>query len=633
MKKFSFLAVIILILPIYIFANEIKSITVFGDKITEKDAQNQANIIILTYEDIQKLNPADTYDLLEKISGINIKSYDKKNVTVNIGGFVGDKAGLNNVIMVNGRKITNPDMSNPDLTLIPVDTIDRVEVYLGGNSVLFGDRATGGAINIITKKPVKNSFKAKVSGGSYGLYDAYAEGVMAKENYSFLLSGNKFGTQGYRDNSELYSGTINTEFSYFTDKFEITLNGIYTDSKYGFPGSLTPDNISQYGRKHTNTPKDGGHDYESLIGLKISYDTGSFGKFFFDTSYKDRNRDYDLWGKTEDELETYATSIKYEHIFEKKHYKNRLITGIDFEEYDLSKVSSYPNNALKRSVYSLYLFDQIDIYKLYINAGVRYSKLNDDYTSQKLSKDMSATAYTTTLGFNIDKNQTIYLKYDKSYRFPTTDEIKEEFSGLLNTQITKQESTSYEIGYRWNKESYYLSTSAYKQTSDNEIFSNPDWNWWSTDPANINLNTRKYVFNLNGGYSDKKFMLNGSYNYIDSKITEKEYYGKIAPLVSTHNIKGSVGYRFNNGIGLFYDIRYYSSYYKGNDYKNIDGKMGGYAVSDVKIDFVRKNYELFLKINNIFDKEYYDYVYYSSSGNRYYPSPTRNILAGGSIKF
>ncbi|MGC8767711.1 TonB-dependent receptor [Calditerrivibrio sp.] len=630
MQRFFYIAFILLLQPFYIFADDMKTITVFGDKITETFSQNQANITILTYEDIQKLKPLDTYDLLEKINGLNIKSYDKKNVTINIGGFVGDKAGLNNVIMVNGRRITNPDMSNPDLTLVPVDMIERVEVYLGSNSVLFGDRATGGVINIITKKPVKNSFKVKTSGGSYGLYDAYAEGVMAKENYSFLLSGNKFGTQGYRDNSELYSGTINTEFSYFTDKLEITLNGLYTDSKYGFPGYLTLGDIYKYGRKYTKTPDYGGHDYESLIGLKLSYDTGRFGKFSIDSFYKDRNRDYDFWGKTEDELETFSTNLKYELTIDKNHYKNRLITGIDFEEHDLSKVS-FSNDDLKRSTSSLYIFDQIDIYKLYINVGVRYSKLNDDYTSKKLSKDMSATAYTTTLGFNIDKNQSIYLKYDKSFRFPTTDEIN-EWSGL-NTKITKQESINYEMGYKWNKQSYFLSTSAYKQTSDNEIFTNPDWNWFSTDPANINLNTRKYIFNLNGGYDDKKLLLKGSYNYIDSEITEKAYYGKTAPLVSKHNLKGSVGYRFNNGIGLFYDIRYYSSYYKGNDYKNVDGKMGGYAVSDAKIDFVRKNYELFLKINNILDKKYYDYVYYSSFGNGYYPSINRNIYAGGSIKF
>jgi len=48
-------------------------------------------------------------------------------------------------------RLNATDMSGVDLSTIPVDSIERVEVYHGGNSVLFGDRAIGGVINIITK--------------------------------------------------------------------------------------------------------------------------------------------------------------------------------------------------------------------------------------------------------------------------------------------------------------------------------------------------------------------------------------------------------------------------------------------------------------------------------------------------
>jgi len=40
-------------------------------------------------------------------------------------------------------KLNTVDMSGVDLSTIPVDAIERVEVYHGGNSVLFGDRASG----------------------------------------------------------------------------------------------------------------------------------------------------------------------------------------------------------------------------------------------------------------------------------------------------------------------------------------------------------------------------------------------------------------------------------------------------------------------------------------------------------
>jgi iron complex outermembrane receptor protein len=627
MKNF-YKIIIFLIIPFYIFADDIKSITIFGDKMTEESAKNQANIIIITSEDIKRLNPKDTYDLLEKIPGINIKSYDSKNVTVNMGGFVGDKAGLNNVIILNGRRLNNADMSGVDLTLIPIDIIDRVEVYLGGNSVLFGDRATGGVINITTKKPIKNSLTLKASGGSYGLYDTYAEAVIASDKYSFLISGNKFGTQGYRDNSELYTGTINSEFTYYLDKLEITLNGLYTDSEYGFPSYLTLNDIATKGREHTNTPNDGGHDYEWLSGLKIAFDS-DLGKLILDSQYKDRKRNYDLWGKNKDRLKTVLNSIKYELKFDKSNYKNKLIAGLEIENYDLDKKSSFSTDILERGIISYFISDRADIYSLYTELGVRVSKLEDDYISKKLSKDMNATAYNIAIGYNISKNQSIYIRYDKSFRYPTTDEINEW--GGLNTKITKQDTKTYEIGYKANLQKYFASISAYKQISDNEIFTDPDWNW--VGPANINFDTRKYVVNLNTGYDDKTILLKAAYNYLDSELTEDGYDGKIAPLVSKHNIKATAGYRFKNGLGFYYDIRYYSSFYKGNDYKNQAPKMRGYSVSDFKLEFVKKSYELFFKVNNIFDKEYYDYVYYSTWSDGYYPAPTRNFLAGATVKF
>ncbi|MBZ4672868.1 MAG: TonB-dependent receptor plug [Deferribacteraceae bacterium] len=627
--KNIFLYLTIFLFTFNAFAVETKTITIFGDKITESDAKQQANIIILTSEEIQRINPRDTYELLEMIPGINIKSYDRKNVTVNIGGFVGDKAGLNNVLMINGRKISNADMSSTDLTLIPVDVIERVEVYLGSNSVLFGDRATGGVINIITKKPISNSFKIKTNAGSYGSYNAYAEGVLAGERYSFLLSGNKYGTQGYRDNSELYTGTLNGEFTYYADRFDITFNGLYTDSTYGLPGALSLNEIATYGRKYTNRPNDGGHDYEWLSGVRVSYHIGSLGKIILDSQYKSRNRNYELWGNHKDELKSNVNSIKYELGYNKNRYKNKLIAGIDIENYDLDTKSVYSLNKLERDILSFFVSDKVELDKFYIEFGFRTSGLDDSYKSANESKNLSANAYNIGIGYSLTKNQNIYFRYDKSFRFPTTDEIN-EYSGL-NTEITKQDTKTYEIGYKVNYVNYYISASAYKQTSDNEIFTDPDFNW--SGPANLNFDTRKYVFNFNGGYDNKQLLIKASYNYIDSKLTEDGYNGKTVPLVSRHNVKSTAGYRFENGVGLYYDFRYFSSYYKGNDYKNVDSKMGGYAISDIKVDFVTKNYELFLKVNNIFDKKYYDYVYYSVYGSGYYPSTARSFLAGISVKF
>ena len=55
-----------------------------------------------------------------------------------------------------------------DLTTIPVDNVERIEVYRGYIPARFAGASMGGVINIITKKPQKQEGEISVGAGSYG---------------------------------------------------------------------------------------------------------------------------------------------------------------------------------------------------------------------------------------------------------------------------------------------------------------------------------------------------------------------------------------------------------------------------------------------------------------------------------
>jgi len=69
---------LILFIPVCVFASDEAVIKIFGDKITETQAQNASNIYILDKNDIERIKPQTTKELLEKIPGIDIKSYNEK---------------------------------------------------------------------------------------------------------------------------------------------------------------------------------------------------------------------------------------------------------------------------------------------------------------------------------------------------------------------------------------------------------------------------------------------------------------------------------------------------------------------------------------------------------------------------
>ena len=71
------------------------------------------------------------------------------------------------MVMVNGRKMSSNNAiirgNDFDLTSIPQEDIERVEIIRGPMSALYGSEALGGVVNIITKKP-NNDWNSSITG-------------------------------------------------------------------------------------------------------------------------------------------------------------------------------------------------------------------------------------------------------------------------------------------------------------------------------------------------------------------------------------------------------------------------------------------------------------------------------------
>ena len=63
-----------------------------------------------------------------------------KSASVDIRGF-GETAPLNTLVLVDGRRVNEIDLSGVDWTQIPLDQIERIEIVRGAGSVLYGDNA------------------------------------------------------------------------------------------------------------------------------------------------------------------------------------------------------------------------------------------------------------------------------------------------------------------------------------------------------------------------------------------------------------------------------------------------------------------------------------------------------------
>src|SRR6266567_850308 len=131
-----------------------------------------ASATVITSEDIAR-SPAQTVqEIIAQTPGVQLKSlYGGVNgagTAVDLRGF-GAFAGSNTLVLMNGRRLNDLDLQGVDLSTIPRDSIERIEIIRGNSgAVLYGDNAVGGVINIVTKTGIGGppvAIRAKAASG------------------------------------------------------------------------------------------------------------------------------------------------------------------------------------------------------------------------------------------------------------------------------------------------------------------------------------------------------------------------------------------------------------------------------------------------------------------------------------
>lgn len=173
-------------------------VVVTATRYEKSDAEIPAATQTFTEEQIEQTGADNLQVALQYLDGVidagmgpngtSVSSMTTKNVI----------RGVSNgtVVMINGTPInwrTNYNLEN-----IPTSAVERVEVVRGGGAVLYGSQATGGVINIITKKTLPN--EVKVGLGNKGR-QKYAVTANAGD-LSIAYTYNKWGKLGYVSSSD-----------------------------------------------------------------------------------------------------------------------------------------------------------------------------------------------------------------------------------------------------------------------------------------------------------------------------------------------------------------------------------------------------------------------------------------------
>lgn len=203
-------------------ASRLEEVTVSARRREESLQDVPASITAFSAGDLVDNNVDDVTDYFTKTPNVSFTesgTRGERNISIrgvsNLGGQVQALAFyIDEFNIVNGPQTANTGNTNSTFNPQLYD-VERIEVLRGPQGTYFGRNATGGAINITTKKPT-NEFHGEVSAG-YGRLSTWEVGgvlnvPLAPETLLFRTSVFYQESDGFVDNVNPVGGGSGTEF-------------------------------------------------------------------------------------------------------------------------------------------------------------------------------------------------------------------------------------------------------------------------------------------------------------------------------------------------------------------------------------------------------------------------------------
>ncbi len=638
-----------------------------------------ANVTVITAEDITKTGATTVIEALDKLESIQFRTYsgNASQALIDMRGFGGDNPYGKTLVMLDGRRLNRTDMASINWLQIPINTIERIEIVRGPGSVLYGDAAIGGTINIITKKG-KGEPQFNISGlaGSYGLHNERLGVTGATGKWTYAVTGeNNFGS-GYRERSQYSSQSGSFDFGYSAnDLLNVSLGGSFNKSDYQMPGALTRAQMEQDRRQYQPAiplyfmkvhDNDDGSDKYTNISLGIKSFWGAWGQLEINLLYgkKDLQMNMASWfsyNYSDTQADTYGITPKY--ILDKEifGFPNKVIIGLDYyrEPYkkdifsDRERTAKLSSADFIRESIGYYIRDEFRITKnLIFSAGSRLEQTNikgsnidsaapaNNFSNEK---SYSADSYEAGLTWLWGQKSKVFAKYATVYRIPFIDEVASfsGFGGVFLTDLEKEKGTSWEFGtefYPINDLKIGLTFFRTDMEDEVEYIYNP----LTFTGRNRNSGKTRH----NGAESSFSYLwpqylkIYGNYTYHLATFEDGANNKKDMPLVPRQMVNAGLEIYLPYNLTLKPEIRYVADAFLSGDSDNNTEKLESYTLLNCylyyKPTWGKATLTAFIGADNIADVKYssfgIDYAQYGMV-NFYYPMPGRSFKGGISFEF
>jgi len=614
------------------------TVLVTGARFPGDAALQPIGATVITRDDIRSAGVNDVNAAIRKIGGVyGRQSLDSSpDFTLDLRGF-GTNSAQNMVIMIDGVRLNENELAAPTLATIPIDTVERIEITRGGSSVLYGEGATGGVIQIFTRAGAKQGMHGSVfaEGGQFHEHDVRVALTQVTGNITADVAVGRQGSQNDRENSayDLRNFSVGLQTAFTGGRAGIRVESAQQESR--LPGSLTLEQFEQDPRKSATML-----DYGSIDTNR----TTAFGEYRLgavdlaaELSHRERSvRSAYLSG---DYPSTLAYDGRQDQFSPRARWLggiggmlNEVVAGIDLARWKRMTDTSDASQTSR----AVYLRDELRFDAAHegrLALGVRHETFDKDYSdtfgSGPDDSSQSQNAWEAQASYKPLPLLEVFGRAGQSYRVANVDEnsFRLPDTGVLKVQT----SHDLEVGASLGDSVRKLTARLFRHKLDNEIFYDPTVNVFG---ANVNLDpTRRQGFEI-----DAETALAGNWRasahlqHVDARFTAGPNAGRELVLVPKNVATARVSWLPGSSQSADLGVQWADRQRDGSDFSNTcDTRVPSYVTFDARYAVKLGPWEIAANGLNLGDRQYYSYAYGCRMG--IYPSNGRQMKLSARYDF
>jgi iron complex outermembrane receptor protein len=643
-----------------------------------------ASVTVISEEDIARSGARTLPELLSHEVGLTMKDFYGNNAAVtavDLRGF-GVTGLQNTLILLDGRRLNDFDLSGVQWSAVPVASVERIEILRGAGAVLYGDAASAGVVNIVTRSPLRPG-KALEAFGRVASYETREGQLYASTATEALgVNGSVYGfrSDGYRANNrnEQDNATLNLRWALGDGAVDLRAGLDRQDIRLPGGRFVQPSiGLDEYASdpRGTGTPLDYASRDGTRAGISVLQRVGaselSVGLDFRD---KDQRSYFDQGGfpdYREDQLELVSLTPRARI----RLARHRLVLGADWHGWryrsqraDRPANISAPANrvSVDQDTAGYYLQDTIELARgTLLTLGWRrehaeYSgEDRADATSPacvfcteaaSFSETQRQRAWEAGLRHDLGAQVVAFGRVGRSFRFVNAEEIYES-SALFAAEfqlLRPQHARTREGGIEWRRGPNAARATLFRIDAEDEIHLDP----FTAGVGNTNLPpTRRQGVELDGRWQPARALrVSAGYAYTEAEFvagrldgspfaigTDMSIAGRTVPLVPRHKLNLGLRWEAAPRTELSALLTAVSEQVLDSDEPNtLDHRIPSYYVADLKLAQRFPWGRLSATVNNLFDERYYTYAVRSAfTPDRYavYPLPGRTLSLIAELRY